>query len=1125
MDLPLVCCLTSRRFVGDPIDVVTGANTDIAVDFRLQGPLPLRWRRFFSSARSTVAGALGWGQTHDFERTLTWDLDGFCYSDSFGVGIGFPSLDLGGEAVCVGSLLRRVSAKTYELVQAGLPVQLFEFHGSDETAPLRRLQHAQAQIDLHYDGQGRLCRIVDSLGRAIDIEPDSQGRVGGLFLADAESPRSPHRLMTYEYDASGNLVLGRDSQGAEFHFRWDAQHRMTCRTDRRGYSFHFAYDEQGRCIHSRGDDGLLEVSLDYHPEENLTYVQRGDGGRWIYVYNACGTVTQITDPYGGKISFAIDDSGRVVAETDANGNVTKHLYDDLGRPIGRLDPLGYVLPAYEADPDPPDPLAYELPETPMEWEHGSILWGRQIHSEGATDPVVLEFGVSRQTTGAQQLPAEPRRPALFEHRKYDPNGNLLEYQDSDGAAYRYVYASWNALHQEIDPLGNVTRLDYAFQGFVSRVQDPGGTVTEYVYDLKDRLSEVRRHGRIRDRYRYDAASNLIEKTDGEGRVLVTWKIGLVTLPRERRLACGDVHSFLYDKRGRIVAATTPDGKAEFAFAADGRRLSDVRDGLGVVHELDPGQVVATICFGKFRVSYDFEDRDELFITDPTGARHRIRASDSGLIAKYLANGSQELCAYDASGRCLQKVVARGGADPSPWVRSFRYSRTGDLLSAADSQQGTVVYRYDFAHRLSEEQFPEGSRRLFHFDPAGNLLSQPGLTGVEIASGNRLQAANGERFTYSDRDHLTTRQRPGRTICYHYNELDLLVRCEINGEVWSASYDALCRRISKTWRGCMTSYFWDDFRLIAEVQHDGTTRIYVYVDQTALVPFLFVEYPSQDSAADLGQRYYIVTNQVGVPVRVENDAGRTCWSARIDPYGLAHVSKGSTMQMPLRFPGHYFDEETGLHYNRFRYFSPELGRYLQSDPVGLEGGMNLYAYPVDPLTSADIDGLKKGQKVKSRNSGTCSECKKKGAVGCPHVPGPRTGGTPFEGVPPFKGKTVGTIRMALQEAGFSKKKPEKKLGDRPSSETWERVRSDAGGSTERVRIDAKGHPPKPGKAHLPKATTTAPHAHKELVTSSGQEFRCNDQGHKVKEGPKSPKTKEEAQMTKDAAAAAHIPIKA
>src|SRR5258708_2841598 len=116
-------CIAGRHLVGDPVDVVTGANTDVTVDFRLHGPLPLRWRRYYSSARNTVACPLGWGHTHDFARSLTYDVDGMHYTDPSGNEVPFPPLEIGENAVANGVLLRRLTAEKYEIFQTGEPAQ------------------------------------------------------------------------------------------------------------------------------------------------------------------------------------------------------------------------------------------------------------------------------------------------------------------------------------------------------------------------------------------------------------------------------------------------------------------------------------------------------------------------------------------------------------------------------------------------------------------------------------------------------------------------------------------------------------------------------------------------------------------------------------------------------------------------------------------------------------------------------------------------------------------------------------------------------------------------------------------------------------------------------------------
>ncbi len=977
-------CRSNPRFVGDPIDVVTGANTDAPVDLVQRGPILFQWVRYYSSARCRIRCSLGWGHSHDFDRLLYRDLDGLRFEDPFGGTVGFQDLAIGASEASGGMLLTRKGDHAYVIVQPGEPDQEFHFPEGSAVARLTRLRQGDDTIELRYADTGALRGIVDSRGRLIRVISDSAGRVLKLSLADPKTGGPGATLLAYEYDRAGNLIQATDLYKTTFNFVYDSANRMTRRTDRRGYSFHFKYDDQGRCVHSRGDDGLLEVFLDYEPNFKTTFVRRGDGGQWIYVYDDNGTITQVTDPYGNATKYILDDRGRPVEEIDANGNVTKLHYNGLGRHDYRIDPNGYVLPTRDADPDPPDPLAYQLPETPLEWEFGHLLDAASIKPPQADDTVLRQFPAAVFNTFLRMTdaydpaalaradgaaapaslldddfgrPLQQTGPSFTERWKYDPNGNLIEHQDRDGAVFRAVYASWNALSQEIDPLGHVTSYQYSVQGLVSKVTDPGSTVTEYKYDLKEKLVEVRRDGRARETYARDKAGNLIEKRDTNGRALLTVEVGPGNLDKVWTLASGEKHVFAHGSMGRIAKAETPAGTATFAYDQDGQIRLDQRDGKGVVHVYDFGGYVArTTYFDKFSVVYETDEKGGWVVTDPTGGQHRFQIGSSGLIAKLLANGTRELCQYDADGRCRRKAVDSPVRGTTAWIRSYRHSAAGDLLAVSDTKKGVTKYRYDASHRLAEELPPDGLPRPFVYDAAGNLVLQPGLADVTVGRGNRLLGANGDRFAYDDRDHLSVRQGPGGTTRYEYNDVDLLVKCDLNGEEWTASYDAYGRRVRKTWRGRTTTYFWDDFRLAAEVRQDGPTRVYVYANESALVPFLFVQYDDLGAEAYAGKCYCIFTNQIGVPVWVEDNGGRPCWSARIDPYGMAHVSPGHTVEMPLRFPGHYYDAETGLHYNRFRYYSPELGRFLQSDPADLLGGINLYAYPKAPLTVVDIDGL-------------------------------------------------------------------------------------------------------------------------------------------------------------------------
>src|SRR5271170_6245270 len=120
-----------RRTVGDPIDVVTGANTDVNRDFQLHGPLPLIWRRYYDSFHNRSRGALGWGHTHEYDRRLEFDADGIRYTAPVGQVVGFPPLMRDGdEFAAMGIVLHRVGPRTYQVQERGKPDLEFQF---DET--------------------------------------------------------------------------------------------------------------------------------------------------------------------------------------------------------------------------------------------------------------------------------------------------------------------------------------------------------------------------------------------------------------------------------------------------------------------------------------------------------------------------------------------------------------------------------------------------------------------------------------------------------------------------------------------------------------------------------------------------------------------------------------------------------------------------------------------------------------------------------------------------------------------------------------------------------------------------------------------------------------------------------
>jgi YD repeat-containing protein len=243
-------------------------------------------------------------------------------------------------------LLTRTAEHSYRVVEPGQPDQEFHLAPGADVARLARLRQGEHTIELRYTDRGTLREIVDSRGRLVRVTCDAAGRVLRLALAESKAGKPETTLLAYEYDHAGNLVRATDLNRTTLTFAYDAANRMTRRTDRRGYSFHFRYDDQGRCVHSRGDDGLFEVFLDYRPDARTTVVRRGDGGRWEYTYDDGGNLTRVTDPYGNATRFVLDHLGRPVQEIDPNGNVTQLHYDGPpGGPTARhAAPVGVRPP-------------------------------------------------------------------------------------------------------------------------------------------------------------------------------------------------------------------------------------------------------------------------------------------------------------------------------------------------------------------------------------------------------------------------------------------------------------------------------------------------------------------------------------------------------------------------------------------------------------------------------------------------------------------------------------------------------------------------------------------------------------------------------------------------------------
>ncbi len=362
---------------GEPINVVTGANFNSTTDFYVGGPIPVEWKRHYSSDQHLIDGPLGYGYRHEFQRTLEIKDLGFEYTDEKGHVTGFAPFELGETSTSNrGLLLSQLSDVTYEIRESGQPALEFKLQSQTSLARLSAVKQGERSIQLEYNSLGQLTRLTQVDMPEVRLSYSRSGLIETIIQVDQAGTES--LLARYQYDHQSNLVSAANAMGAVYRYSYDAQHLLTRGANPLGYGFNYEYDSVGRCIRTHGDDGLYDCSMAYFPIEMRSVATYADGAKVEYQYDANGTLTHVSNVGGAAKTFITDENGQVLEEVDAQGNVWTWLYDQWGGNVGRRDPLGNVWDRLDRQPNPPDPTEQKLPQTPLEWE-----WGDQLRVSSA----------------------------------------------------------------------------------------------------------------------------------------------------------------------------------------------------------------------------------------------------------------------------------------------------------------------------------------------------------------------------------------------------------------------------------------------------------------------------------------------------------------------------------------------------------------------------------------------------------------------------------------------------------------------------------------------------------------------------------------------------------------------
>jgi len=819
---------------------------------------------------------------------------------------------------------------------------------------------------------------------------------------------------TEHYAYQKHLIIKRTlKSGYSFYFQWDSDTpKARCirnwgdKIDGKAtYDYKFQWDPDNRRVAMTDTRGGVEISQ-FNDRGLPIYQKDPEGGETHYQYDALGNLTAQTDPLGHTERFTYDTNSEIAAYTDKQDKQQRLIRDHLGRVTQITDALGQnwtrTYNKHHQLLSQTNPLGethqYQYNElglissitdpTGSDWHY---IWDNQARLTAIRNPLGQHTRYSHNEEGLLTRITWPDKQQT-EYR-YDANGNCTAIKGPDGKVSQFAYNPLGLLTHHKDSSERITEYQYNGLSQVVRRIDPSKQILNYHYDgernligltnekgehyhlnydLNERLiQETGFDGRIQ-RYQYNQAGQLVQSEDlsADGKQLLN-QIGYQRDAQGRLLQQLNetnqqpINAFKYDALGRLTDARNSHRHLQWQYDAAGRIIED-RQGTDVLkHQYDTaGQRISSELPNGDQLKYSF-DKAGIF----TGLSHNgqqiasIRHDDMGReIKRSLSNQLVTDHSYDPQGRLQRQTtyrettadVAAPSAHKALSDRQYHYNIQGQLSQIDDQIRGRTQYHYDALDRLTQVQGPNPES--FVHDPAGNILSinspEQSQQNAQV-NGNRLAFQGDNHYQYDDKGNRIAQIRGKEQKLkthYRYNALNQLEAVDNNGKIIHYAYDPLGRRMGKATEAETTHFLWMEDVLLSETtendQKQHKQKTYLFEPGT-FKPLAFV----QDK-----QIYHYHLDHLGTPQEISDANGEIVWAVSFNAYGNLAVAYESQIENNLRFQGQYFDSETGLHYNRFRYYDPSCGRFINQDPIGLAGGNNNYLYVPNPTGWVDPFGL-------------------------------------------------------------------------------------------------------------------------------------------------------------------------
>ncbi|MFC4464983.1 RHS repeat-associated core domain-containing protein [Streptomyces xiangluensis] len=741
-----------------------------------------------------------------------------------------------------------------------------------------------------------------------------------------------------------------DPLGGTVHTSYDAHHHLISSTDQLGYTTSAANNELGQPTEVTRPDGTV-VHFTYSDLNLITAIDLPDGTTWRYAYDERGNCTAATDPVGRTAHSAYSAAGHATAVSDALGHTTEVRCNPAGLPMSVTDPTGAET-AWQRD-----------------------AFGRPV---AVTDPL-------GHTT----------------HFAWSPEGRLVGRTTPDGATEAWSYDGEGNCTSHTDQLGQVSRFEYTHFDLLAARSSPDGARSEFAYDASLRLTSVTNPQGLTWSYEFDSAGRLISETDFDNRTLIythdavgritsrTNAIGeTITFERDafgqiiRKNAAGSVTAFAYNLHGSLTRAAESDYELVLRYDDLGRLCSETANGRTVTYAYD--------AVGRRIRRITPSGATSTWIYDPAGNRTQLNASGRTVdfirdsigreIARSMGTNVTLAQAFDELGRLTDQSVTVAEAHPVQ-QRAYTYRADGNLVQLSDQQLGTRRFDLDPAGRITAVHAQNWTES-YAYDAVGNQTqatwphnhADHEATGPRAYTGTRITQAGRVRYEHDELGRITLRQktrlsRKPDTWRYTWDAEDRLTSVVTpDGTLWRYTYDPLGRRTAKLRIAAdgetvveRTEFSWDGTNLCEQTttSEELANAVTLTWDHQGQRPIAQTERIAAGEAPqdEIDSRFFaIVTDLVGTPTELIDESGDIAWRTRTSLWGITSWASSSTAYTPLRFPGQYFDPETGLHYNFFRHYDPETARYVSLDPLGLTPGPNPLGYVNNPFVWIDPLGL-------------------------------------------------------------------------------------------------------------------------------------------------------------------------